>query len=170
MIAECKSIPHGAEMTEYCTRNNRAQIVLTRNLTERLPPLGIWYEMQIIQAKYAQKFHRKPVSKPILRFEVSPSLEESKDWSFDDWNWYAVRFLDELVKASKRKGKDGGKSSGIDLSRAQLFACLHRDAKSGIPHLHIFVNRIDLDGNLVNDSNIGRHSVAATHAINVEEG
>ena len=149
MIAECKSIAHGAAMTECCTRNNRARIVLTGNLTEGLPPLGMWNEMQVIQAKYAQRFRTKPVQKPVLRFEVSPSRDESRDWTADDWTKLAARFLDELAKASQGKGKDGRKKRGIDLSRAQLFACVHHDSQSGIPHLHILVNRIDLDGHLI---------------------
>lgn len=163
-------IAHGAAMTDYCTRNNRAQIVYTKNLSEGLPPLGMWSEMQVNMAKYAQKFAKKLVKKPILRFEVSPSLEESKGWTYDDWNRFAQRFLDELVKASQRTSKNGKKKYGIDLNRAQIFACLHHDSKSGIPHLHILINRIDLDGNLVNDSFIGQNCVKAAHAINVAEG
>ena len=170
MVAECQPIAHGASMTDYCTRNNRAQIVYTKNLSEGLPPLGMWSEMQINMAKYAQKFSKKPVKKPILRFEVSPSLEESKGWTYDDWNRFAIRFLNELVKASQRTSKNGKKKYGIDLSRAQIFACLHYDSKSGIPHLHILINRIDLDGNLVDDSFIGKNCVKAAHAINVAEG
>ena len=159
MVAECKPIAHGAAMTDYCTRNNRAQIVYTKNLSEGLPPLGMWSEMQINMAKYAQKFSKKPVKKPILRFEVSPSLEESKGWTYDDWTRFAIRFLNELVKASQRTSKNGKKKYGIDLSRAQIFACLHYDSKSGIPHLHILINRIDLGGNLVDDSFIGKNCV-----------
>lgn len=146
MVAECKPIEHGARMTEYCTRHNRADIVYTKNLSEGLPPLGMWNEMQVIQMKYAPKFRKKPVDKPIFRIEVSPSREESKGWTSEDWRRYAIRFLDELVKASQKSGKKGKKVPAIDLSRAQLFACVHHDSKSGIPHLHILINRIDLDG------------------------
>ena len=170
MVAECKPIEHGARMTEYCTRHNRADIVYTKNLSEGLPPLGMWNEMQVIQMKYAPKFRKKPVDKPIFRIEVSPSLEESKDWTSEDWRRYAIRFLDELVKASQKSGKNGKKVPAIDLSRAQLFACVHHDSKSGIPHLHILINRIDLDENLMNDSFIGDSAVKAAHTINVERG
>ena len=41
---------------------------------------------------------------------------------------------------------------------------------SSIPHLHILINCIDLDGNLMNDSFIGDSAVKAAHAINVERG
>lgn len=102
--------------------------------------------------------------------EVSPFLDETKGWTLNDWYQYALRFLDEFKKAAQTKD---GKKKGFgkfNLDRAQIFACLHFDAKSGIPHLHILINRIDLDGNLMNDSFIGDSAVKAAHAINVERG
>lgn len=169
MIAKGKSISHGSAMTNYATKHNRANIVLTRNLDEGLTPLAMWGAMETIHQKYEPKFRRKPVTKPTLRMEVSPSLDETKGWTLNDWVQYALRFLDEFKKVaqSKEDKKGAGK---FNLDRAQLFACLHFDAKSGIPHLHILINRIDLDGNLMNDSFIGDSAVKAAHAINVERG
>lgn len=113
---------------------------------------------------------RKPVEKPTLRMEVSPSLEETKGWTLKDWYDYAIRFLEEFKKeVQAQEGKKKGKGK-FNLDRAQIFACLHFDAKSSIPHLHILINRIDLDGNLMDDSFIGEKAVKAAHAINVERG
>ena len=170
MIAKAKSISHGSAMTNYATKHNRADIVLTRNLGDELTPLAMWGAMETIHQKYEPKFRRKPVTKPTLRMEVSPSLEETKGWTLNDWYDYAIRFLDEFkkqVQANEGKKRGNGK---FNLDRAQIFACLHFDAKSGIPHLHILINRIDLDGNLMNDSFIGDCAVKAAHAINVERG
>ena len=170
MIAKAQSISHGSAMTNYATKHNRADIVLTRNLDEGLTPLAMWGAMETIHQKYAPKFRRKPVIKPTLRMEVSPSLDETKGWTLNDWYDYALRFLDEFKKEVQTKeGKKKG-SGKFNLDRAQLFACLHFDAKSGIPHLHILINRIDLDGNLMNDSFIGDSAVKAAHAINIERG
>ncbi len=170
MIAKARSISHGSAMTSYATKHNRADIVLTRNLDEGLTPLAMWGAMETIHQKYAPKFRRKPVTKPTLRMEVSPSLDETKGWTLNDWYQYAIRFLDEFQKVAQAKeGKKKG-TGKFNLDRAQLFACLHFDAKSGIPHLHILINRIDLDGNLMNDSFIGDSAVKAAHTINVERG
>lgn len=170
MIAKARSIQHGAAMTNYATKHNRADIVLTRNFDEGLTPLAMWGAMETIHQKYAPKFRRKPVKNPTIRLEVSPSLEETKGWTLNDWYQYALRFLEEFQKAVQTKdGKKKG-AGKFNLGRAQLFACLHFDAKSGIPHLHILINRIDLDGNLMNDSFIGDSAVKAAHAINVERG
>lgn len=170
MIAKARSIPHGAAMTNYATKHNRADIVLTRNFDEGLTPLAMWGAMETIHQKYEPKFRRKPVKNPTLRLEVSPSLEETKGWALNDWYAYALQFLEKLqkdVQAKEGKKKGAGK---FNLDRAQLFACLHFDAKSCIPHLHILINRIDLDGNLMNDSFIGDSAVKAAHAINIERG
>ena len=169
MIAKARSISHGSAMTNYATKHNRADIVLTRNLGEGLTPLAMWGAMETIHQKYAPKFRRKPVEKPTLRMEVSPSLEETKGWTLNDWHDYALRFLEEFQKGVQGKGGKNGKGK-FNLDRAQMFACLHFDAKSGIPHLHILINRIDLDGNLMNDSFVGESATKAAHAINVERG
>ena len=170
MIAKARSISHGSAMTNYATKHNRADIVLTRNLDEGLTPLAMWGAMETIHQKYAPKFRRKPITKPTLRMEVSPSLDETKGWTLNDWYDYALRFLDEFKKEVQTKdGKKKG-AGKFNLDRAQIFACLHFDAKSGIPHLHILINRIDLDGNLMNDSFVGESATKAAHAINVERG
>ena len=170
MIAKAMSISHGSAMTNYATKHNRADIVLTRNLDEGLTPLAMWGAMETIHQKYAPKYRRKPVTKPTLRMEVSPSLDETKGWTLNDWYDYAMRFLEEFKKvAQSKEGKKKG-AGKFNLDRAQIFACLHFDAKSGIPHLHILINRIDLDGNLMNDSFIGDSAVKAAHTINVERG
>ena len=170
MIAKGKSIPHGAAMTNYAAKHNRADIVLTRNLDEGLTPLAMWGAMETIHQKYAPNFRRKPVKNPTIRMEASPSLEETKGWTLNDWYDYVLRFLEEFKKEVQTKdGKKKGRGK-FNLDRAQIFACLHFDAKSGIPHLHILINRIDLDGNLMNDSFIGDSAVKAAHAINVERG
>ena len=62
MIAKARSISHGAAMTNYVTKHNRADIVLTRNFDEGLTPLAMWGAMEPIHQKYEPKFRRKPVN------------------------------------------------------------------------------------------------------------
>lgn len=63
MIAKVRSISHGSAMTNYATKHNRADMVLTRNLGEGLTPLAMWGAMETIHQKYEPKFRRKPVTK-----------------------------------------------------------------------------------------------------------
>ena len=96
-------------MTNYATKHICADIVLTRNLGDGLTPLAMWGVMETIHQKYEPKFRRKPVTKPTLRMEVSPSLEETKRWTLKDWYDYAIRFLDEFNKEVQAKeGKKKG--------------------------------------------------------------
>ena len=157
-------------MTNYATKHNRADIVLTHNLDQGLTPLAMWGAMETIHQKYAPKFRRKPVLNPTLRLEVSPSLDETKGWTLNDWQQYAKQFLEKLQKVVPTKGNKKKGAGYFNLERTQLFACRHLDAKSGIPHLHIIINRIDLDGKLIDDSFVGKRATMAAHAINVERG
>ena len=44
MISKASAIQHGQAMTNYATKNNRADIVKTNHLSEGLPPMGMWDE------------------------------------------------------------------------------------------------------------------------------
>lgn len=57
-----------------------------------------------------------------------------------------------------------------NIKNSQYFAALHYGAKSGIPHLHLVVNRIDKDGNINDCHFIGERAVAAAQAINQHHG
>ena len=46
MIAKAAAIQHGQAMTNYATKNNRADIVKTNHLSEGLPPMGMWDEVE----------------------------------------------------------------------------------------------------------------------------
>ena len=66
MIAKAQSISHGSAMTNYATKHNRADIVLTRNLDEGLTPLAMWGAMETIHQNTG----------------VSPSLTRPIVWMF----------------------------------------------------------------------------------------
>lgn len=171
MIAQAKSIEHGSAMTNYATKNNRADIVKTNLLTEGLPPMGMWDEMVLHQNRFKHLFARKPVKNTSIRIEASPSEDESKGWTLDDWAHYAERLISEMNRttAVMYRGKFR-KVKPIDMTKAQYFAALHKDSKSGIPHLHLVVNRIDKDGKLIDDFLIGQRAVAAAQSINRQMG
>ena len=45
MIATARPIAHGQAMTNYATKDFRADIVKVNLLTEDLPPMGMWDEI-----------------------------------------------------------------------------------------------------------------------------
>lgn len=75
--------------------------------------------------------------------------------------------LDQVTKTPDGKHRNLVKTN---IRNSQYFAALHRDAKSGIPHLHLVVNRIDKDGNINDCHFIGERAVAAAQAINQRHG
>ena len=90
----------------------------------------------------------------------------------EDWR----RFLDEFIRErddiskvnhiGKKKGKAASSVKPTNIANSQYFAALYRDSKSGIPHLHLVVNRIDMDGNLNDVKFIGERAVMAAKAVN----
>lgn len=176
MIAKATAIRHGQAMTNYATKNNRADIVRTNHLSEGLPPMGMWDEMVLHQAMFKQKYARKPIELTSIRFEISPSMEEARNWGTDAWSKFLQEFIraidciSEVSHIGKRKGKEASKVKPTNIANSQYFATLHHDSKSGIPHLHLVVNRIDKDGNLNDVSFIGERAVMAARAINQRHG
>lgn len=75
--------------------------------------------------------------------------------------------LDQVTNTPDGKHKN---ITSTNIKNSQYFAALHYDAKSGIPHLHLVVNRIDKDGNINNCHFIGERAVAAAQAVNLRHG
>lgn len=184
MIAKADGIKHGQAMTNYTTKNNRADMIKTNLLTEGLPPMGMWQEMLLHQERFKNKFSRKPYDDTSIRIELSPAIEETMGWIPRHWKELLeeyIKVLDSITVVEgvgKKKGKDKGKGKQPDkvrvkptnIQNSQYFAAIHYDAKSGIPHLHLVVNRLDKDGNLNNLDYIGKRAVAAARIINQRHG
>lgn len=176
MIAKASAIQHGQAMTNYATKNNRADIVKTNHLSEGLPPMGMWDEMVLHQSMFKQRYAKKPIELTSIRFELSPSEEEARNWTMEDWQGFLDEFIREIDIISKvnhigkKKGKAATSVKPTNIANSQYFAALHRDSKSGIPHLHLVVNRIDMDGNLNDVKFIGERAVMAAKAVNQRHG
>ena len=170
MVATARPIEHGQAMTNYATKDFRADIVKVNLLTEDLPPMGMWDEMVLHMNRFRQKFARKPIDKTSIRIEVSPSMNESDGWTLDDWRGFTEEFVNELDQVTKTPDGKHRNLVKTNIKNSQYFAALHYDAKSGIPHLHLVVNRIDKDGNINDCHFIGERAVAAAHAINLRHG
>ncbi len=172
MIIKASSIPHGQAMTNYTTKNNRADMVKVNQLSDGLPPMGMWDEMALHLNRFKKKFERKPIKRTSIRIESSPSREECKNWTMEDWQRYEQEVIAEIDKVDCVTNAKGEpiKVVPTNLSNSQYFAALHRDSDSGIPHLHWVVNRVDRDGNINDCHYIGQRAVIAAHHINLRHG
>ena len=171
MTAVGDTVQSGPAMTNYITKNFRADLVVVHNLSEGLPPMGMWNEMQLHLDRYRAKFARHPIGKPGIMLVLSPSAEESRGWGEKEWHDFCWEFIREMDKVDEvyYKGKLH-KVKPTNLASTQIFAGLHRDSKSGILHLHLLGNRIDMLGNINDAHFIGERAMKVSAIINRRRG
>lgn len=82
MISKASAIQHGQAMTNYATKNNRADIVKTNHLSEGLPPMGMWDEMVLHQSMSSRGMSRNPSNWPpyVLNFPRLRKKHETGIW------------------------------------------------------------------------------------------
>ena len=171
MIAKAKVISHGSTAVNYSTKKELVDVIQFHHLPEGISASAVWSRMMTLQEKFRGKLDQhRPLELTSIRIEVSPAREESIGWTLDDWRKLAddfVRTFDAIDLSEKAKRKS---AKSTNLRNTQYVASLHRDSKSGILHLHINANRIDMDGN-VNDAHfLFKRAMMAANAITEERG
>ena len=133
MIAKAKVISHGANAIRYSVDKDKAEIVKTNLLPDDISPTAMWARMLALQKKFEDKLNRyHPLKRNMIRIEVSPTSEETRGWTMEDWQRLANDFIREfdavdLSAKSKRKS-----AKATNLKDSQYVVALHRDSKSGI--------------------------------------
>ena len=171
MIAKAKVISHGANALRYSVDKDKAEIVKTNLLPDDISPTAMWARMLALQKKFEDKLNRyHPLKRNMIRIEVSPTSEETQGWTIEDWQRLADDFIREFdaVDLSAKSMRKSAKAT--NLKDSQYVVALHRDSKSGIMHLHIDANRIDMRGN-VNDAHyIYERAMAAAAKVGQQRG
>ncbi len=78
-----------------------------------------------------------------------------------------IRVFDSIDLSGKTKRAS---SKQTNLKGSQYIVALHRDSKSGILHLHIDANRVDMEGRINDSHKIGERAVMAANIINERRG
>lgn len=171
MIAKASTISHGANAIRYSVNKEKADIVKSNLLPDNISPEAMYGRMMLVQKKFAENINKgRPLGRNVIRIELSPAKEESRDWSMDDWTRLAdefIRVFDSIDLSDKTKRTS---SKQTNLKGSQYIVALHRDAKSGILHLHIDTNRVDMDGKVNDSHKIGERAVMAANIINERRG
>lgn len=171
MIAKAAAISHGGNAMRYVTTKDRSDIVMVNHLPDDISPDAMYQRMLLQQKMFAKEAHcGRPLMRNMIRIELSPDTAESRGWTLDDWRKLAEEFIRtfdgiDMSKRTKRKS-----SQRTNIQNSQFVVALHRDAKSGIFHLHIVANRIDMEGNTNDAHKIGERAVAAANIINERRG
>ncbi|WP_455658966.1 relaxase/mobilization nuclease domain-containing protein [Phocaeicola faecalis] len=167
MIAKASTIPHGANAIRYSVNKDRADIVKANLLPDDISPEAMYGRMMLVQKMFAEKVNKgRPLGRNVIRIEISPSEEESRNWTMDDWTRLAdefIRVFDSIDLSQKTKRAS---SKQTNLKGSQYIAALHRDSKSGILHLHIDANRVDITGKINDSHKIGERAAMAANIIN----
>ena len=171
MIAKAKSISHGINDLNYITgvsankkHPERIFHICDNNLPPGLDPSGIWNSM-----KLTSMFHPR-LTNNLIRIEISPAAEHTKDFTPEDWKQLWLDFTEEFDK-QEIKDKNGRiLSPKTNIKGSKSTVWLHEESGSGIPHLHAAVCRVDEDGNTNNDRNIHLRAQRAAERIARKRG
>ena len=171
MIAKASTISHGANAIRYSVNKEKADIVKANLLPDNISPEAMYGRMMLVQRKFAENINKgRPLGRNVIRFEISPSEEESRGWTMNDWASLSnefIRVFDSIDLSGKTKRAS---SKQTNLKGSQYIAALHRDSKSGILHLHIDANRVDMEGRINDSHKIGERAVMAANIINERRG
>lgn len=170
MIAEGTSVAHGAAMINYAMTKDKAEIIRIHNLPKGISPEAIWAEMLLHQTETRGiRTRGRELQNGAIRYEISPQNRESEGWTLEDY----ASIIDEINHEMKKLNTDpktGQKKYNYDLDNVQYIAALHHDSISGIRHIHLVTNRVDMDGRVIDDHNLGRRLVKAVHQVNLRHG
>lgn len=171
MIAKASTISHGANAIRYSVNKEKADIVKANLLPDNISPEAMYGRMMLVQRKFAENINKgRPLGRNVIRIEISPSEEESRGWTMNDWASLSnefIRVFDSIDLSGKTKRAS---SKQTNLKGSQYIAALHRDSKSGILHLHIDANRVDMEGRINDSHKIGERAVMAANVINERRG
>lgn len=171
MIAKAKAVAHGIRAILYVSgesRNKKHPEKITRICDNFMPQgmdaTGIWTEM-----KFAT-MNRPNIRNNVIRMEISPAMEHTQDFTLDDWrqlwNDFAAAFDSQEI--CDKDGKVVSAQTNVSGSKSSVW--LHEESKSGIPHLHAIVSRVDETGNLNNDHAIHLRAQRAAEKIARQRG
>ncbi|MCH5235321.1 MAG: relaxase [Muribaculaceae bacterium] len=171
MIAKAKSISHGINCLNYITgesKNKKSPEKISHICDNLLPsgmdPTAIWNSM-----KMTSRSHPRVINN-IVRIELSPAKENTANFTQEDWKNLWLDFVREFdhQELKDKNGKILSPKTNINGSKYTVW--LHQDSKSGIPHLHAAICRVDDEGHINNDSNIHLRAQRAAEKVAIKYG
>lgn len=171
MIAKARSISHGSISIDYITRMGKAEIVKLNHLPKDVEVEAWWAHMLAHQMKFRLKRspHRQ-LKNSLIRIEISPAREETEGFTLADWEALADDFIKAFDEIDLSKIAGRKSASRTNIANSQYVISLHRDSKSGIVHMHLDCNRIDMEGNVNDDHKIGLRATMAANEVTRQHG
>lgn len=161
---------YGGNALRYALEKEKAKTVKVNNMPEDLDVTSIWYLMKHhCQLHQQDRTVGRKLERFIVSFVISPSTEESKDFTMQDW----ANLQDESLEVIDSLGltPKGFKAEvKTNFQGSMNVGGLHEDSKSGTLHLHLDCCRVDLEGNTNDVHDIHLRAMQAAEIINMRHG
>ena len=171
MIAKAKAVAHGIRAMLYVSgesRNKKHPESITR-ICDNFMPQGMDATGIFTEMKFAAMSHPN-IKNNVIRMEISPAMEHTENFTLDDWRklWQDFAAAFDIQEIRDKDGKVVSARTNISGSKSSVW--LHEESKSGIPHLHAVVCRVDEDGNINNDHAIHLRAQRAAEKVARQRG
>ncbi len=165
-----KVVSYGGNSVRYALEKENAKTVKVNNMPDGLDPTAIWYMMKHhCQYHQAERTVGRKLERFMTTFVLSPSKEESANFTMEDW----ANLQDEALEVLDSVGlTPNGFSNEIktNFTNSMNVGGLHSDSKSGTLHLHIDCCRVDMEGNTNDVHDIHLRAMKAAEIINMRHG
>ena len=170
MIMLARVVPYGGNAIRYALEKEKAKVVKVNHMPEGIDPTAIWYMMKHhCQLHQQDRTVGRKLERSMVSFVISPSKEEAKNFTMNDWanlHEETLKILDSVGLIPK--GMD--REVKTNFRNSMNVGGLHSDSKSGTLHLHMDCCRVDLDGNTNDVHDIHRRAMMAAEIINMRHG
>ena len=170
MIMLAKVGAYGGNAVRYAMEKEKAKVVKVNHLPEGLDATSIWYRMKHhCQLHQQDRTVGRKLERFMMSFVLSPSKEESKDFTMQDWADLQNESL-EVLDSVGLLSKGFTEEVKTNFHGSMNVGALHSDSKSGTLHLHVDCCRVDLDGSTNDVHDIHKRAMMAAEIINMRHG
>lgn len=170
MIMLTKVGAYGGNAVRYAMEKEKAKVVKVNHLPEGLDATSIWYRMKHhCQLHQQDRTVGRKLERFMVSFVLSPSKEESKDFTMQDWADLQNESL-EVLDSVGLLSKGFTEEVKTNFHGSMNVGALHSDSKSGTLHLHVDCCRVDLDGSTNDVHDIHKRAMMAAEIINMRHG
>ena len=145
-------------------------MVKVNHMPEGIDPTAIWYMMKHhCQLHQQDRTVGRKLERFMAQFVISPSKEEAKDFTMNDW----ANLGDESLEVMDSLGiilKGMSQEVKTNFRNSMNVSGLHSDSKSGTLHLHMDCCRVDLEGNTNDVHDLHIRAMMAAEIINMRHG
>lgn len=161
---------YGGNAVRYAMEKEKAKVVKVNHLPEGLDATSIWCRMKHhCQLHQQDRTVGRKLERFMVSFVLSPSKEESKDFTMQDWADLQNESL-EVLDSVGLLSKGFTEEVKTNFHGSMNVGALHSDSKSGTLHLHVDCCRVDLDGSTNDVHDIHKRAMMAAEIINMRHG